>query len=97
MNRRDFLTLIGSAPLAALVPLPAVMEPLRAGDVFTIAGHYAVNPPGPTGLLLPFVTLPTTHEIVALVETDGYLCARTDDDTCWVIDRDGEIVSTFSR
>lgn len=66
-------------------------------EVFRIAGHWAVNPPGAAGLRLPFVSLPTTRDIVALVNIDGYLCARTDDDTCWVIDEHGDIVTHFTR
>lgn len=98
MDRRSFLALLASAPIAALAPWPHVLERMRAGDVFTIAGHYAVNPAGPAGgLLLPFVTLPTSHDIVALTVLDDYLCARTDDDTCWVIDESGEIVTSFQR
>lgn len=98
MNRRTCLTLLASAPIAALAPLPKILERYAVGDVFSIAGHYAVNPTGPAGgLLLPFVTLPTTHDIVALTTLDDYLCARTDDDRVWVIDQCGDIVTSFIR
>ena len=97
MDRRSFLTLLGSAPLAALAPMPHFLPNYKAGDRFIIAGHHAINPAGYGGLLLPFVTLPTAHAIVAATQIDDYLCARTDDDRCWVIDRAGEIVTSFSR
>ena len=96
VTRRAFLALIAAAPIAALAPWSKSLDRFTAGDVFTIAGHYVVNPPV-AGLWLPFVTLPTTRNIVAMVEVDGYLCARTDDDTCWVIDKSGELVTSFQR
>ena len=45
MERRTFLSLLASAPIAALAPWPAILDRYAVGDVFTIAGTYAVNPP----------------------------------------------------
>lgn len=44
-TRRTFLTLLASAPIAALAPWPAILDRYAVGDVFTVAGTQAVNPP----------------------------------------------------
>lgn len=85
MNRRSFLSLLASAPIAALGPWEKLIQP-------QILGHRL----GRHGLI-PFVTLPTLHPITILIEVDGYLCAMTADETCWVINVDGEIVTSFKR
>lgn len=83
MDRRSFLTLIASAPIAALAPLPHFLE------------RGVTETPWPS--MEPFVTLPTRFPIVHLTTVDGFLCAITEDETCWVINGHGAIVSHFSR
>lgn len=48
MERRSFLALLASAPIAALAPWPAVLERYAVGGAFTIALPlpHPLSPPG---------------------------------------------------